>query len=479
MTQAVTARQRVDSAYALIEAHDDAINAFVELTPDLAYAHADAVDTAREAGATETLGPLAGLTVSFKDNMNLVGSKMTCCSQLLASFQSVYTATCVQRMLDAGAIPIGKTNMDELAMGATTESSLFGPTHNPWDLTRVPGGSSGGAAASVAAGFVDIALGSDTGGSIRQPGAFCGTVALKPSYGRVPRFGVAGFASSLDQVGPIANTVADVARTLNVIAGFDPHDATSVPCEPIDFTANLDEGVEGLRVALATDLLATVGLDPAIKSGIEHAGALLKEAGAQVGEVTLPHSAYGLSVYRVLSNAEASSNLARLDGIRYGSRIDDASDVLDLYLRTRAEGFGPEVIRRLLLGTYVLSAGQYDRYYDRAMRVRTLIKQDFERAFADFDIVLTPTTLSVAWPLDEQDIDQQARDRGDLFVVGANLSGHGALSLPLGLTDEGLPIAVQVKARAFDEATLLRCSATLEQLLDVSARPSHSEPNAG
>jgi len=474
-----TARERVDATYQLIEAHDNQINAFVELTPELAYAAADRIDAAVAAGKTDELGPLAGVPVSFKDNMNLIGSKMTCCSKMLADFQSVYTATCVAKMIDAGALPIGKTNLDEFAMGATTESSYFGPTHNPWDLTRVPGGSSGGAAASVAAGMVPIALGSDTGGSIRQPAAFTGTIGLKPTHGRVSRFGVAGFASSLDQVGPVASTVADVARTLNVIAGFDTRDATSAAHPVEDFTAHLDEGVAGLRVAVATDMLELEGLDPQVKSGIADVAAQLEAEGAHLGEVTLSHAGYGLSVYQVLSNAEASSTLARLDGIRYGARVTDATDVLDLYLRTRAEGFGPEVIKRLLIGTYVLAAGQYDRYYDRAMRVRTLIKQDYEAAFADYDIILMPTTLGVAWPIDEQDIDQDARDRGDLLVVGANLSGHAALSQPLGLTEAGLPLGIQVHAAPFAEATLLRCAAAIERLLNLSARPLANPESVG
>jgi aspartyl-tRNA(Asn)/glutamyl-tRNA(Gln) amidotransferase subunit A len=470
----MTARERVDASLAAIEAVDGKVRSFVQVTPELAYEAADRVDARISAGETDQLGPLAGVPVSFKDNMNLIGSKMTCCSRMLENFESVYTATAVQRMLDAGALPIGKVNMDEFAFGSSTESSVFGATHNPWNLDCVPGGSSGGSAASVAAGIVPISLGSDTGGSIRQPGAFTGTVALKPTYGRVSRYGVTAFASSLDQVGPIANTVADVALALNVIAGHDPMDATSVKREDEDFATQLDQGAKGLRVALATDFLEMDGLDPVIKKAVLDSAAALEREGAQIGEVTLPNSEYALSTYYILSSAEASSNLARLDGMRYGRRVEDATDVLDLYLRSRSEGFGPETIRRIIIGTYALSAGYYDAYYGQAQKARTIIRQDFDRAFADYDIILAPTTPVPAFKIGEKLGDPLAMYLSDVFTIPINLAGITALSLPVGLSADRLPIGVQMMANHFDEATLLRAASALERLVDFTERPPHS-----
>jgi len=474
LSKEMTARERVDAALAAIDTHDKDINAFVQVTPELAYEAAERVDARIGAGEVDQLGPLAGVPVSLKDNMNLVGSRMTCCSKMLENFESVFTATAVKRLLDAGALPIGKCNLDELAFGSSTESSVFGPTHNPWNLEYVPGGSSGGSAASVAARMVPISLGSDTGGSIRQPGAFTATVALKPTYGRVPRYGVAAFASSLDTVGPIANTVEDIALTLNVIAGQDGYDATSAHIESGDYTAKLNVGVKGLRVALPIDFLEAEGLDPEIKQGILKAVSALEAEGAHVEEITLPHSEYALSTYYTLSSAEASSNLARLDGMRYGLRVDDATDVLDLYLRSRAEGFGPETVRRIVLGTHMLSAGHYDTYYDRALRARTVIKQDIDKAFADYDIILAPTTAAPAFRLDEKLHDPIEMYLSDTYTIPANLAGVPALSLPMGLSCTGLPLGLQLMASHFDEATLLQTAAALERYFAFDMRPPHS-----
>ena len=474
LSKEMTARERVDVALAAIEAVDGDVKAFVHVTPELAYEAADRVDARIKAGQVDLLDPLAGVPVSFKDNMNMIGSTMTCCSHILSNYQSVYTATAVQRMLDAGALPIGKVNMDEFAFGSSTESSVFGPTYNPWDLSRVPGGSSGGSAASVAAHMVPLSLGSDTGGSIRQPGAFTGTVALKPTYGRVSRYGVAAFASSLDQVGPIANTVSDVAKTLNVIAGHDVHDATSVKHEVVDFTAGLDAGVKGLKVAIARDFLEKEGLDPQIKSAVEDAAAALGSAGATVGDITLPNSEYALSAYYLLSSAEASSNLARLDGIRYGVRAKDATDVLDLYMKSRAEGFGSETIRRIIIGTYALSAGYYDAYYGQAQKARTIIKQDFTDAFAHYDIILAPTTPAPAFKIGEKLGDPLAMYLSDIYTIPVNLAGTAALSMPSGLSCEGLPLGVQLIGRPFEEATLLQVAAQLERHFAFTHHASHS-----
>jgi len=467
----MTARERVDATFEVIDALDKDLNAFVQLTPELAYEAADRLDARISAGEADQMGPLAGVPVSFKDNMNLIGSRMTCAAKMLENYESVFTATAVKRLLDAGALPIGKCNLDEFACGSSTESSVFGPTRNPWDLDSVPGGSSGGSAAAVASRMVPISLGSDTGGSIRQPGAFTGTVALKPTYGRVSRYGVAAFASSLDTVGPIANTVEDVALTLNVIAGRDDYDATSASIEVDDYTAQLDVGVKGLRVAIPTDFLEAEGLDPQIKQGILDGVALLEKEGAEIGEITLPHSEYALSAYYVLSSAEASSNLARLDGMRYGLRVGDATDVLDLYLRSRAQGFGPETTRRIIIGTHALSAGQYDAYYDRAMRARTLIKGDIDKAFADFDIIVAPTTATPAFKLGEKLDNPLTMYLSDRYTIPANLAGVPALSLPIGFSAEGLPLGLQLMAKQFDEATLLQAASALERGFALDTRP--------
>ena len=367
-----SAREAAESALARIDALDGDVHAFNQVTPELALEAADRVDDMVRSGASpDELPPLAGVPVAFKDNMNLVGTHTTCSSRILESYQSVYDCTAVRRVLDAGAVPVGKLNMDEFAFGSSTENSAFGVTHNPWDLERVPGGSSGGSAAAVSAGMATIALGSDTGGSIRQPGALCGVAAMKPTYGRVSRYGVVAFASSLDQIGPFAKTVEECALVLNAICGKDPMDATSVKRPAEDFADGLHDGVKGLRIGIVSDMLAMEGCSDEVREAVHSAAETYRSLGAEVGETTLPAAQHGLSAYYIIGPAEASSNLARFDGIRYGLRVPDAEDVLDLYMRSRAEGFGPETIRRVMLGTYALSAGYYDAYYGQAQKART------------------------------------------------------------------------------------------------------------
>lgn len=454
-----SATELAESAYARIDAVEADVHAFNSLSRDLAMSAARSVDDAVAAGGE--LPALAGVPVAFKDNMNLIGTTTTCCSKILEGYRSVYDCTAVRRMLDAGALPIGKCNMDEFAFGSSTENSAFGVTHNPWDLERVPGGSSGGSAAAVAAGEAVLSLGSDTGGSIRQPGALTGTVAMKPTYGRVSRYGVVAFASSLDQIGPFSKNVEDCARTMNVICGADPMDATSIERPREDFTTGLRDGVKGLRVGVVTDLLNLEGCDPRVRSTMLEAADVFADLGAEVGEVELPSTAYGLSAYYILGPAEASSNLARFDGIRYGHRAKDADDVLDLYMRSRAEGFGPEAIRRIMIGTYALSAGYYDAYYGQAQKVRTLIGREFEAAFADFDVLLTPTSPTTAFKIGERAANPVSMYLSDVYTIPVNMAGIPALSVPCGTLD-GLPVGLQIMGTHFAEATILRAAQAFE-----------------
>ncbi len=463
-----SAAELAESAYDRVDALEPRVHAFNSLSRGLALRAALAVDAAVADGAE--LPPLAGVPVAFKDNMNLVGTDTTCSSKILEGYHSVYDCTAVRRMVDAGAVPIGKCNMDEFAFGSSTENSAFGVTHNPWDLDRVPGGSSGGSAAAVAAGEVVLSLGSDTGGSIRQPGALTGTVAMKPTYGRVSRYGVVAFASSLDQIGPFSKTVEECAQTMNVICGKDPMDATSVECPPEDFTAGMTDGVKGLRVGIVRDLLDLEGCDPAVRASVLDSAEALAGLGAEVGEVDLPSTQYGLPAYYIIGPAEASSNLARFDGIRYGHRAKDADDVLDLYLRSRAEGFGPEAIRRIMIGTYALSAGYYDAYYGQAQKVRTLIIRDFERAFAAFDVLLTPTSPTTAFRIGEKAADPVAMYLSDVFTIPVNLAGIPAVSVPCGSVG-GLPVGLQIMGAHFAESTILRTAYAVEQACEFDSMP--------
>jgi aspartyl-tRNA(Asn)/glutamyl-tRNA(Gln) amidotransferase subunit A len=454
-----TATEMVEASLARITAVEGDVHAFNQITPGLAFAAAARIDAMSDAG--ETLPPLAGVPAAFKDNMNLRGTNTTCSSRILQDYESVYDCTAVRRMLMAGVLPIGKCNMDEFAFGSSTENSAFGPTRNPWDLERVPGGSSGGSAAAVAAGMACLSLGSDTGGSIRQPGALTGTVAMKPTYGRVSRSGIVAFASSLDQIGPFSKTVEECGLALNAICGKDPLDATSLDLPPEDFTARMRDGVEGLRIGIVRDLLELEGCDPRVRNVVRATVEGLSDLGAVVGEVDLPSCQYGLPAYYIIGPAEASSNLARFDGIRYGHRVQDAEDVMDLYLRSRAEGFGPESIRRIMLGTYVLSAGYYDAYYGQAQKVRTLIIRDFDRAFADYDVLVTPTSPTTAFKIGERASDPVAMYLSDVFTIPVNLAGIPAVSVPCA-TIEGLPVGIQLMGTHLSESTLLRVAHAIE-----------------
>jgi aspartyl-tRNA(Asn)/glutamyl-tRNA(Gln) amidotransferase subunit A len=466
-----SAREVAEAAYARIEALDERVHAFLQLTPELAHEAADRIDAARAAG--ETLPPLAGVPAGLKDNMNLVGTNTTCASKILEPYRSPYDCTAVRRLLDAGALPIGKCNLDEFAFGSSTENSAFGPTHNPWDTGRVPGGSSGGSAAAVSAGMASVSLGSDTGGSIRQPGSLTGTVALKPTYGRVSRYGVVAFGSSLDQIGPFGKSVDDVALALEAIAGVDEMDATSSR-EPVEaYTDSLDLGAKGLRVGVVRDMLAVEGCDPEIRATVDAAAEIFASLGAEVGDVDLPAAKHGLSAYYIIGPAEASSNLARMDGIRYGHRTDNPADVLELYTKSRAEGFGPESIRRIMLGTYALSAGYYDAYYGQAQKARTRIIEDFRAAFERFDVLITPTSPTVAFEIGERAADPLAMYLSDYYTIPVNLAGNCAVSVPTGLSvAEGLPIGLQIIGDHFAEATILRAAAAYEEAVAFDPTPT-------
>jgi aspartyl-tRNA(Asn)/glutamyl-tRNA(Gln) amidotransferase subunit A len=444
---------------ALIRSRDDELHACNLVTDDAARAAASAVDDAVARG--DDPGPLAGVPIVLKDNLCTRGVPTTCSSRILEGWCPPYTATVVERVLAAGAVPIAKTNLDEFAMGSSTENSAFGPTRNPRDPSRVPGGSSGGSAAAVAAGYAPLGLGSDTGGSIRQPAALCGVVGVKPTYGLVSRYGLVAFASSLDQIGPFATTVADAALLFDVIAGHDPNDSTSIadPVEPL--LPVIERGVDALRVGVIEELTDADGIQPEVVAATEQAALALEKAGATVDRVSVPSARYGLSAYYLIAPAEASSNLARYDGVRYGLRID-GDDVATMNARTRDAGFGPEVKRRIMLGTYALSAGYYDAYYGQAQRVRTLIIRDFARAYENFDVLLSPTSPTVAFPLGEKTADPLAMYLSDTCTIPTNLAGHPAMSVPYGTGEHGLPVGVQVLAPALGEALMFRAARVLE-----------------
>jgi aspartyl-tRNA(Asn)/glutamyl-tRNA(Gln) amidotransferase subunit A len=449
----------VDEHLAVIAAREGEVHAFNLVTAEEARQAALAVD--RRVAAGEDPGPLAGVPVALKDNLCTRGIPTTCSSRILEGWRPPYDASVVEKLARAGAIVIGKTNLDEFAMGSSTENSAFGPTRNPHDTSRVPGGSSGGSAAAVAAGFAPLALGSDTGGSIRQPAALCGVVGMKPTYGAVSRYGLVAFASSLDQIGPLARTVADAAALYQVIAGHDPRDATSIP-EPVpDVAAALGEGVAGLRVGVVTELCEAEGIEADVVARLRAAVDALEHAGAKVDEVSVPAAVYGLSAYYLIAPAEASSNLARYDGVRFGLRVD-APTTGEMYDRTRTAGFGAEVERRIMLGTYALSAGYYDAFYGKAQRVRTLIIRDFEAAYERFDVLVSPTSPSTAFPLGAKTADPLTMYLNDVCTIPSNLSGHPAISVPFGTGDDGLPVGVQVMAPALGEPTMFRVAAAIE-----------------
>ena len=441
---------------------DSAVGAFLEVTPEAALQAAQRVDDALAAGTFDELGSLAGVPCAFKDNMNQQGTHTTCASHMLENYVSPYTATCVQKVLDAGAVPVGKTNMDEFAFGSTTETSAFHVTQNPWCTDCVPGGSSGGSAAAVAAGLVPITLGSDTGGSIRQPASFCGVVGLKPTYGIVSRYGVVAFGSSLDQVGPFARNVYDAASVLNVLSGRDPLDCTSQECT-VDFTANLDDGVQGMRVGVVPEFMDAEGLDIEVRHALEGAIDALARMGVEVVEVDLPNAKAAISAYYVLGSCEAFSNLSRFDSVRYGFCDPGHKDLGGQYEASRAGGFGIEARRRIMLGSYLLSAGVYDTYYYPAQQVRTLITQDYRRAYENVDVILAPVSPRAAWKFGEIS-DPTSMYLADMFTISINITGNGGMSVPLGLGERsGMPVGAQLICPSFRDANMLRVAAALER----------------
>jgi aspartyl-tRNA(Asn)/glutamyl-tRNA(Gln) amidotransferase subunit A len=452
-----SARSVVEASLAAIAEADGDIHAFVDIQAEQAIAAAEGIDAA--IGRGQDPGRLAGVPVALKDNLCQHGELTSCASKILEGWRPPYDATVVTRLLGAGAVVVGKTNMDEFAMGSSTENSAFGPTCNPRDLSRVPGGSSGGSAAAVAASMVPLSLGSDTGGSIRQPAALCGVVGVKPTYGLVSRYGLVAFASSLDQIGPFAISVADAAELLEVISGHDPMDSTSLPDVPPSIVAHLDDGVQGLRVGLCADLLD--GCDDEVIASVRRAAEVLAAAGAEVVDVAIPELRYGLSAYYLLAPAEASSNLARYDGVRYGNRVD-APDVPAMNTATRTAGFGDEVKRRIMLGTYALSAGYYDAYYGQAQRVRTLIIDAFAATYSTVDLLLGATAPTTAFALGAKVDDPMAMYLSDVCTIPSNLAGHPALSVPFASGADGLPIGVQLLGPGLSEERLFSAAAVLE-----------------
>jgi aspartyl-tRNA(Asn)/glutamyl-tRNA(Gln) amidotransferase subunit A len=450
-----------------IEQVDPVVRAFLTVDPDGALAQARASDERRARG--ESWGPLDGVPIGLKDILCTKGLQTTCGSKILEGFIPPYDATAVTLLRQAGLPILGKLNQDEFAMGSSTESSAFFPTHNPWDLSRTPGGSSGGSAAAVAAKECFGALGTDTGGSIRQPAALCGVVGLKPTYGRVSRYGVIAFASSLDQVGPMTRTVGDAAALLQIIARHDPDDATSAPVLAPDYLAQLEGGVAGLRLGLPREYFVE-GMDPEVRTAVEAAAKELERLGAQIIELSLPHTRHALAAYYLIAPAEASSNLARYDAVRYGRRAQGAAGLRELYARTRAEGFGAEVKRRIMLGTYALSAGYYDAYYLKAQKVRTLIRQDFARAFEQVDALLSPTSPTPAFKLGEKVEDPLAMYLMDVLTIPCNLAGLPGISVPCGFTRAGLPIGLQILGRPFEEAQVLKVARAFEREHDFFRR---------
>jgi len=457
----MTARSVVEHHIETINKIESDVNAFNLVTAEQALIDADEIDSRIASG--EALGPLAGVPISIKDNLCTRGVETTCSSKILEGWKPPYNATVIEKLKEAGAVIIGKTNLDEFAMGSSTENSAFGPTRNPHNLELVPGGSSGGSAAAVAAGFSPLALGSDTGGSIRQPAALCGVVGVKPTYGRVSRYGLVAFASSLDQVGPFANTVSDAALTLEVISGHDPRDSTSIPERPLNISEVLNQGVDGMRIGVIEELSGKglEGISPDVSSRVEEAIKVFSNAGAIVESASVPASIYGLSAYYVIAPAEASSNLARYDGIRFGPRTE-AATTAETMTATRTKGFGDEVKRRIMLGTYALSAGYYDAYYGKSQRVRTLIMNDFSKAYEKFDILISPTAPTTAFPLGDKTADPMQMYLQDVCTIPSNLAGHPAMSVPFGSGVDGMPVGIQILAPAMAEREMFQAAKVLE-----------------
>ncbi len=448
----------VEALLAAQQSRDGDIHAFLELYADDALAHARRM---RDSGSHRRQ-PLGGVPIAIKDNICIEGRPTTCASRILEGYSSLYTAGVIDRLRAAGAIILGKTNLDEFAMGSSTENSAMGVTRNPWDTARTPGGSSGGSAAAVAANFAPAALGSDTGGSIRQPASFCGVVGMKPTYGRVSRYGLLAFASSLDQIGPLTRSVADAAVVLDAISGHDPRDSTSLSLPAPDSSALLEGGLKGLTIGVPWSFLGDA-MDADARENFSDTVRRSEDAGATIIEIDLPHAEYGVAAYYIIANAEASANLARFDGVKDGHRAKDPGDLYEMYTRTRDEGFGEEVKRRILLGTYVLSAGYYDAYYLKAQQVRSLIIRDFETVYKTCDLIMLPTSPGGAFAVGERMEDPIAMYLSDFFTIPVNLAGQPAISVPSGLTDGGLPLGVQLIGKALDESMVLRGAAGIER----------------
>ncbi len=458
----LSSQELVKHFFERIKEVEPKVRAYITLTEEGALAQAKEADKALAAGENK---PLLGIPLAIKDNICIRGVRTTCASRMLENFVPTYNATVIERLRDAGAIFLGKTNLDEFAMGSSTENSAFFPTHNPWDLERVPGGSSGGSAAAVAAGLCAGALGSDTGGSIRQPASFCGVVGLKPTYGRVSRYGLVAFASSLDQIGPLTRTVADTALLLQVIAGPDNRDSTCVDQEVPDYLAALDMDLKGCKVGVPKEYFGQ-GLSQEVAQAIEASLEVMRDLGLEVKEVSLPHSPYAIAAYYIIAPAEASSNLARYDGVKYGFRAE-GKDLLDMYKKTRSQGFGPEVKRRIMIGTYALSAGYYDAYYKKASQVRTLITKDFAEAFKEVDFVLGPVAPSPAFKIGERTADPLEMYLSDIYTISVNLAGIVGLSLPCAFSEKGLPIGLQIMGPHFSEERVLALGHQFERALGL------------
>jgi aspartyl-tRNA(Asn)/glutamyl-tRNA(Gln) amidotransferase subunit A len=460
----VTAREATEAFYRRIKAVDPRIKAYLLLTEEQAYQQADQVD--RKISRGETIGDLAGIPLGLKDILCTRGVRTTCGSKILENYVPFYDGTVVQRLRERGAVFLGKLNMDEFAMGSSTENSGFQITRNPWDLNRIPGGSSGGSAAAVAGHECAAALGTDTGGSIRQPAACCGIVGLKPTYGRVSRYGLVAFASSLDQIGPMTKDVEDCAIMMNAISGYDPNDSTSVSVDVPDYRASLVKDARGIRIGIPREYFVE-GMDPDVEARVREAMDFFKSCGAKIQEISLPHTQYAVAVYYIICTAEASSNLARYDGVKYGLRSKGFRDLMEMYTQTRAEGFGKEVKRRIILGTYVLSAGYYDAYYRKASQVRTLMRTDFEEAFRNVDVIVTPTAPTPAFRIGEKVEDPLQMYLSDILTIPVNLAGIPAIALPCGFSREGLPIGIQIVGKHFEEGKLIQVAYTFEQNTDV------------
>ncbi|MFH1062937.1 MAG: Asp-tRNA(Asn)/Glu-tRNA(Gln) amidotransferase subunit GatA [Candidatus Omnitrophota bacterium] len=449
-----------------INSLDKKIKAFVHLDPEAV------LEKAKKLKDSDT--KLKGLPIAIKDNFCVKGQLTTCASNILAGFKPPYSATVIEKLEEQGALIMGKVNMDEFAFGSSCETSCYGPTHNPWNLARAPGGSSGGSAASVASRLAPWALGSDTGGSIRQPAALCGIVGLKPTYGRVSRYGLIAFASSLDQIGPFTQDITDAALLMNIISGYDPKDSTSVNIKTPDYLAGLNQDIKGLKIGIPKEYFID-GIEPDVRTSVEQAIKVFKQAGAIVEPISLPHTEYAVATYYIVAPSEASSNLARFDGVQYGLRVKDGEKVddsalIDMYMKTRGKGFGPEAKRRILLGTYALSSGYYDAYYLKALKVRTKITEDFNQAFKKYDCIITPTSPTKAFKLGEKTNDPLAMYLSDIFTISANLSGIPAISIPCGFTKDKLPVGLQILGKPFDEQMLFRVGHAYQQLTQWHTR---------